>query len=60
MDTVIKDNVNPIEKVERSNLILASTIHDKPSNEILKASETERILKYSPSLFFEQGDTVKN
>jgi hypothetical protein len=31
MDTVIKANVNPIEKVERSQLIMASVIHEQPA-----------------------------
>lgn len=31
MNTLVKDNVNPIEKVERSALIVASTIHRKAS-----------------------------
>ena len=31
MNTVVQDNVNPIEKVERSALIIASTI-DTPAN----------------------------
>lgn len=29
MNTVIQDNVNPIEKVERSSLIVASTIQNR-------------------------------
>jgi hypothetical protein len=27
MDTLVKDNVNPIEKLERSVLIMGTTIH---------------------------------
>ena len=28
VNTVVQDNTNPIEKIERSNILLASTIHD--------------------------------
>ena len=36
LDTVIIENINPIEKLEQSSLIVASTIHQLNQNEILK------------------------
>ena len=38
IDTVIQDNINPIEKVEQSALILASTIYQVSPTEILNES----------------------
>ena len=35
MDTLVRDNVNPIEKVERSTLIMASEIFGKPAEELV-------------------------
>jgi hypothetical protein len=43
--------VNPIEKVERSVLIVATTIHNKPSEELVRPDVIERVAKYSPLLF---------
>jgi len=51
IDTVIKDNINPIEKVERSTLIMATTLHNKQADELLKPSQCERVSTYSPMLF---------
>ena len=50
MMTVIQDNVNPIEKVERSSLIIASTIQQKPPVELIQGEQRERIGLYSPML----------
>ena len=36
MDTVVLKNVNPIEKLERSSLLLATTIHDAPAERLLR------------------------
>jgi len=36
METVICDNVNPIEKLELSTLLLASAIHGVPAREMIK------------------------
>merc|ERR1712137_886985 len=51
MNAVIQDNVNPIEKVERSILIAASTIHRIPTENLLKPEHAERIKAHSPQLF---------
>jgi hypothetical protein len=54
IDTVVQDNVNPIEKVERSALILATTVHDKQPSELIKPEQRERIATYSRVVFLEE------
>lgn len=51
MDTVVSDNVNPIEKVERSILIVAQTIQDQPVEALLRPDQLERVRQFSPNLF---------
>lgn len=51
VDTVIQQNVNPIEKVERSTLIVASTLHEKPASELVRPGVLERVKTASPNLF---------
>mmetsp|Transcript_4902 Transcript_4902/g.13764 ORF Transcript_4902/g.13764 Transcript_4902/m.13764 type:complete len:922 (+) Transcript_4902:140-2905(+) len=51
VDTIVQDNVNPIEKVERSSLIIASTIHEAEPVELIKENQVERVSTYSPNLF---------
>uniref|UniRef100_A0A7S4MII2 Uncharacterized protein n=1 Tax=Odontella aurita TaxID=265563 RepID=A0A7S4MII2_9STRA len=52
MQTVILDNVNPIEKMERSTLIVASTVHNKDPEELLRDEvQTSRVKQFSPGLF---------
>ena len=43
MDVIIQDSVNPIEKVERSSLIVASTIADCEVSELIKPAQLERL-----------------
>ncbi len=50
LDTVIQDNVNPIEKVERSLMIVGSTIHAQPATAILADDQRERFLATTPQL----------
>lgn len=50
LETVIEENVNPIEKVERSVVIVASTIHKKPASALLNDDQRERFLRLSPAL----------
>jgi len=50
MNTLIQDNVNPIEKVERSSLIVASTIHHTSPAALIAPEQLERVSTYSPML----------
>ena len=51
VDTVIQNNDNPIEQLERSLLIMSSTIQNKNILNLIKNSEINRIKKVSPMLF---------
>jgi hypothetical protein len=44
IDTIVKNNVNPIEKVERSTLIMASTIHGRVVSDLVKDDHQNRLL----------------
>eukprot|EP01083_Nonionella_stella_P297977 1011684_1 len=51
VDTVVKKNVNPIEKIERSHLLVASLIHDVGLEKLLSSThELKRIAGHSPLL----------
>lgn len=52
METVIQDNINPIEKLEKSVLIVASTIFGtNPASMLKNADHVARITAYAPKLF---------
>jgi hypothetical protein len=55
INTVIQDNVNPIEKVERSSLIVASTIHGATPAELILPSQVTRVATYSPMLIADEA-----
>jgi hypothetical protein len=50
LSTVIEANVNPIEKIERSLVIVGTTIHGKPASELLAPAQHERFFAGSPRL----------
>jgi hypothetical protein len=54
--TIVQDNINPIEKVERSTLLLASAIHNScPIKEMIQhPSDIERIRKTFPEVLQEE------
>ena len=47
MATVIQDNVNPIERLERSSLIVAAIIHGEPASALLQPDQLERTATFS-------------
>lgn len=55
VNTVIQDNVNPIEKVESSGMIVASVVHEKNVLELINRNQVERVTAYSPLLL---GDGI--
>jgi len=58
VNTVVQDNVNPIEKIERSHLLVASMIHNVGIDELIsKNTELERIAKYNPMLIKDAEDS---
>jgi hypothetical protein len=50
LETVIQDNVNPIAKVERSLMIVGTTVHGRPAAELLAGDQRERFFATSPQL----------
>jgi len=50
VDTVIQENVNPIEKVERSLMIVGTLIHRRAAAELLADDQRERFFTASPRL----------
>jgi len=49
-ETVIQENMNPIEKVERSSLIMASTVHQQAVSALMNDTHCARVLAHSPQL----------
>lgn len=52
-ETVVQDNVNPIDKVERSTLIMASTVHQQPISALIRDAQLPRVQAASPMLFID-------
>lgn len=50
MDSIVMDNMNPIEKVERSQLIMNMTIRNKTAQELVEDSHVPRLTQFSPML----------
>mmetsp|Transcript_15468 Transcript_15468/g.25783 ORF Transcript_15468/g.25783 Transcript_15468/m.25783 type:complete len:172 (+) Transcript_15468:2679-3194(+) len=51
MGTVIQDNANPIEKVEKSTLMVASIIHGEPAHQLIgSAIHRQRLAASLPEL----------
>ncbi len=51
IDTVVQDNINPIEKAERSLLIMATTLHRQPAAALVRAEHVARLAEQTPALF---------
>jgi hypothetical protein len=45
MQTLVHDSINPIEKVERSSLIVSSTVHRRSIEELVDSSHHARIVE---------------
>merc|ERR1712072_653974 len=52
-ETVVQDNVNPIDKVERSTLIMATTVHQQPASALIRDAQLPRVKVSSPILFID-------
>merc|ERR1719436_572362 len=50
-DALVEDNCNPIDRVERSTLIMASTLHQLPPAALIQEPEQMRVRAVSPALF---------
>jgi hypothetical protein len=52
INTLVQDNVNPIERVERSTLVIASVVHNvELFDELVKPAELARVRSFSANLF---------
>lgn len=58
MDTIVKANVNPIEKIERSILLVAGVVHNTNARSMIKPEAVGRIAEFSPHLL-ENGDSQR-
>jgi len=48
--TLVSDNINPIEMLEQSSLIIASTVHDVRASTLLRSdADVERISRLAPA-----------
>ena len=47
LHTVTRDNVNPIEKVERTQMIIASVVHGQPPRELIRDNQKSRIKDFN-------------
>ncbi|CAM9895560.1 unnamed protein product, partial [Discosporangium mesarthrocarpum] len=56
MNTLVKANINPIDRIERSALIVASTVHGQEVPTLLAGQAYERVLEMSPMLFIRDGE----
>ena len=57
MSTVVCDNINPIQKLECSTLILASAIHGMPTRELIAdVGELQRLEGALPLLFLDETE----
>jgi len=55
--TVLQDNINPIAKVEKSSMMLASTIHGVPAPRLLASGrDVERLTASFPELMDALGE----
>mmetsp|Transcript_3484 Transcript_3484/g.6122 ORF Transcript_3484/g.6122 Transcript_3484/m.6122 type:complete len:911 (+) Transcript_3484:251-2983(+) len=51
LDTLIKENVNPIARVEHSSLLIATSITGESVSDLLAVSHQQRLKDTSPALF---------
>jgi hypothetical protein len=50
IETVIQGNVNPVQKLEQSTLIMAGALYQMPIDQLIAGSEAERIRNEAPQL----------
>merc|ERR1719361_3252156 len=54
-ETFVQDNVNPIDNVERSMLIMASMVHQAQTTAMLADGQQSRVATTSPQLYLEDA-----
>merc|ERR1712137_1524294 len=58
VDTIVQDGINPIDKVEKSTLIMASTVHQQPVASLIRESQHEHIRALWPALLCDDTHTL--
>jgi hypothetical protein len=56
MDSLVQQNINPIEHMERSSLMIASTVHGEPVQALLAGAQLARVQQVCADLFIEDGE----
>lgn len=56
MDSLVKKNINPIEHMERSSLMVASAVQAQPVSALIAAPQRARVELYSADLFIEDEE----
>ena len=56
IDTIVQDNVNPIERMERSLLIVSSAVQGLPAGEIVSRDRATQVASHSPKLLIPVKD----
>jgi hypothetical protein len=51
INTVVQDNINPIEKLERTMLIVATTVHQQPASVLVKPEHCKSVETFSSNVF---------
>ncbi|CAE7658208.1 AGMAT [Symbiodinium sp. CCMP2592] len=59
LNTLVQQNRNPIEKTERSMLIMASTLHRTPLDQLLNPGEVDRVRALMPTVFAGLAESKK-
>jgi len=54
MDCLVQGNINPVEHMERSSLIMASIVHGVPVARLLPPAQMNRVSLHSSELFIEE------
>lgn len=54
MDCLVQGNINPVEHMERSSLIMASIVHGVPVARLLPPAQMNRVSVHSSELFIEE------
>eukprot|EP01065_Artemidia_motanka_P051880 TRINITY_DN921_c0_g1_i2.p1 TRINITY_DN921_c0_g1~~TRINITY_DN921_c0_g1_i2.p1 ORF type:complete len:882 (+),score=165.88 TRINITY_DN921_c0_g1_i2:64-2709(+) len=55
MNTVVRRNLNPIEKTERSCLIMSSVVRGMPASELIEEQHEARVREHSSRLFLQDA-----
>ena len=58
VDCVVQDSVNPIEKLEKSSLIVASAVHQQSVEQMINPQHLPRLRVTCPQFFQDEIQTT--